>query len=161
MADENSSIRAIDSLVANEFEIKLDDEPVAGIFAVEGLVTFKLDVKTTTSLKKLQEPFTIKKMVHRDPHAPFNRWIRDTFAAGADIVRPTRTLIITAVDDGVPTRQWTVQKAWISEVRYSDFNSGSSEMVEETVTVRYDDIEESWPLLVEEDVKAQLPANTE
>lgn len=159
MAHEIDSVQAIDSLVANEFTVTIDDEPVAGIFSVAGLVTFKLEVKTTTSLKKLQEPFKITKMVQRDPNVPFNRWIRDTFAAAADIIRPTRTIHITAVDDGVPIRRWIIKKAWIAEVKYTDFNSGSSEMVEETITIHYDDIEESWPLLVEEDPKAELPQN--
>jgi hypothetical protein len=49
------------------------------------------------------------------------------------------------VDDGVETRCWTVKGAWISEVSYSHFNTASSEMVEETVTIQYDDLEESWP----------------
>ena len=160
MASEKTDLQAIDSLVANEFTVSIDDEPVAGIFSIAGLVTFRLDVKTTTSMKKLQDPFKITKMVQRDPHASFNRWIRDTFAAGADIMRPTRTLTVTAVDNGVATRRWTVKKAWISEVKYSDFNRGASEMVEETITIQYDDIEESWPLLVETDPKAQLPQST-
>jgi hypothetical protein len=144
----SESISAIDSLVANEFEVRLDDQPVAGIFSVSGLVTFKLDVKTTTAIKKLKEPFKITKMVQRDPHSVFNVWIRDTFAAGDDIVRPTRTLTIAAVDDEVVTRRWTVLKAWIAEIKYTDFNRGSGEMVEETVTIHFDSIEEDWPLLL-------------
>lgn len=155
------SIRAIDSLVANEFEVQIDDQSVTGIFSIAGLVTFKLDVKTTTSIKKLPEPFTIKKMVQRDPNNIFNSWIRATFAAEADIVRPTRTLTILAVDNGVETRRWTVKKAWISEINYSDFNSGSSEMIEETVTIQYDDIEETWPLLNADNGQGQLPESTD
>jgi phage tail-like protein len=147
MANPTDTIRALDSLVANEFAVSLDGELVSGIFSIEGLVTFKLDVKTTTAMKKLQEPFVIKKMVQRDPNNLFNTWIRATFAAGADIVRPTRTLTITAIDNNVPTRRWTVKKAWISEIKYSDFNSGSGELVEEIVTIQYEDIDESWPLL--------------
>jgi hypothetical protein len=96
-------------------------------------------------------------MVHRDPYAPFNRWIRDTFAAQDDIVRPTRIVTVTAVDNGMPTRQWIIKGAWISEVKYSDFDSGSSEMIEETITIQYKDIDEHWPLLVQDDPKAQLP----
>jgi phage tail-like protein len=154
---EETTIQGIDSLVANEFEVHLDDEPISGIFSISGLVSFKLDVRVTTAIKKMQEPFKISKMVHRDPYAPFNRWIRDTFAAQDDIVRPKRTLTVTAVDNGVPIRQWIVKEAWISEVRYSDFDSGSSEMVEETITIQYKDIDERWPLLVQDDPKAQLP----
>ena len=143
--DEN--FRAIDSLVANEFEVAINDQPVTGIFSISGLVTFKLDVKTTTAIKKLKEPFKITKMVQRDPHNSFNTWIRETFEAGDDIVRPKRTLMIAAVDDGTVTRRWTVQNAWIGEIKYSDFNRGSSEMVEETLTIHFEDITEDWPLL--------------
>ncbi len=141
------NIQAVDSLVANEFEVQIDGQPVTGVFSVQELVSFKLDVRTTTSIKKLRSPFKITKMVQRDPNNIFNQWIRDTFAAGEDIVRPTRTLTILAVDDEVHTRRWTVKDAWISEIKYTDFNSGSSEMIEETLTIEYEDIEESWPLL--------------
>ena len=149
MSNENTTpdIRAVDSLVANEFQVLVDDEYISGIFTVTGLVSFKLEVKATTSLKKAQEPFTIKKMVQRDPHNAFNTWIRETFAAQADIVRPTRTVTIVTVDDGVETRRWIVKKAWISEISYSEFNTGSSEMIEEMIVIHYDDIEEIWPLL--------------
>lgn len=142
-----NSIRAIDSLVANEFVLEIDGEAVSGIFAISGLISFKLEVKTTNQLKKSPETFKIRKMVQRDPHSAFNQWLRETQQAGIDIVRPTRTLTIVAVDDGVPIRRWIVKKAWVSELSYSDFNTASSEMVEEVVTVRYEDIEESWPLL--------------
>lgn len=160
MTDEMTApqgIRAIDSLVANEFEVRIDDEPVSGIFSITGLTTFKLEVKTTTSMKKLTTPFTIKKMVQRDPRNKFNAWVRETFAAEADIVRPTRTVAVLAIDNGVEIRRWTVKKAWISEISYSDFNTGSSEMIEETITIQYDDVEESWPLL---DAPEQLPDGT-
>ena len=149
-----NSIQAVDSLVANEFEVEIDGQPVTGIFSVKDLVSFKLDVKTTTAIKKMKSPFKITKMVQRDPQHVFNQWIRDTFAAGDDIVRPTRTITILAVDNHVPTRRWTVNKAWISEIRYTDFDSSSSQMIEETLTIEYEDIEESWPLLGDQE---QLP----
>ena len=161
MTDEMTApdnIRNIDSLVANEFEVLIDDEPVSGIFSIGGLVTFKLEVKTTTSMKKLTEPFTIKKMVQRDPHNIFNTWVRDTFAAEADIVRPTRTVSVLAIDDGTEIRRWTVKKAWISQIKYSDFSTSSSEMIEETITIQYEDVEESWPLL---NAPEQLPDGTD
>lgn len=142
-----NSIRAIDSLIANEFRVELDGEKVAGVFTISGLISFKLEVKTTNQLKKATEPFKLTKMVQRDPENPFNRWLRETYAAGADIARPTRTLTIIAVDDGTEIRRWTVKKAWISEVSFSDFNSGSSEMVEETIHIRYEEIEETFSLL--------------
>ena len=142
-------MRAVDSLVANEFRLEIDGQPTTGIFTIAGLTSFKLEVKATNQLRKTAEPFTVTKMVQRDPHLPFNAWLRETYAAGADIMRPTRTLTIVAVDDGEDVRIWTVKKAWISAVSFSSFNSGSSEMVEETIEIRYEDISESWPLLAE------------
>jgi phage tail-like protein len=139
------SLQAVDSLVANEFAVEIEGERVSGIFRVTGLVSFKLDVRTTTSLKIVQEPFKIVKMVQRDPNNPFNRWLRETTSAKDDILRPKRSLSIIAIDDGVETRRWTVREAWISEVSYSEFNTASSEMVEETLTIQYEVIEESWP----------------
>ncbi len=141
------TVQELDSLVANEFAIYLDDQKVSGIFRVSGLISFKLEVKTTNSLKRVHDPIKVTKMVQRDPMLPFNAWIRDTFAADTDIVRPMRTLCIIAIDNEVATRHWTVNKAWISEISYSDFNSASAEMVEETITIRHDGIVESWPLL--------------
>ncbi len=139
-----SSIQAIDSLSANEFVVEVDGESVGGVFRISGLVSFKLEVKGTSALKGTKEPFKIVKMVQRDPKNPFNRWLIETVTAKADIVRPKRTLSIIAVDDGTEIRRWTVDGAWISEVAYSDFNSGSGELVEETITVQWDDIEERW-----------------
>jgi phage tail-like protein len=144
LALQVSGPRAIDSLSANEFAIEIDGERASGIFKVSGLVSFKLDVRTTTSLKEIKEPFKIVKMVQRDPNLPFNRWLRETQAAKADIVRPTRTIAVIAIDDGVETRRWTVNNAWVSEVSYSEFNTGSGELIEETLTIQWDSIEESW-----------------
>lgn len=144
MADEMKSLAVhVDSLSANEFEVLLDGERLQGVFRVSGLLPFKLDVKPSLT-KLVREPFKLSKMVQRDPQLPFNRWLRDTVASRDDIVRPTRTLEIVAVDDGKETRRWTVKEAWISEISYSDFNTGSSDLVEETVIIHYDDIEESW-----------------
>lgn len=144
MADETKTLAVhIDSLSANEFEVLLDGVRLQGVFRVSGLLPFKLEVKPSLT-KLVREPFKLAKMVQRDPELPFNRWLRDTVASRDDIVRPTRTLEILAVDDGRETRRWTVTEAWISEISYSDFNTGSSDLVEETVTIHYDDIEEKW-----------------
>jgi hypothetical protein len=144
MADETKSLAVhVDSLSANEFEVLLDGERLQGVFRVSGLLPFKLDVKPSLT-KLVRDPFKLSKMVQRDPQLPFNRWLRDTVASRDDIVRPTRTLEIVAVDDGKETRRWTVKEAWISEISYSEFNTGSSDLVEETVIIHYDDIEESW-----------------
>ena len=117
----------IDSLSANEFEVHLDGERVPGVFRVSGFVPFKL-----------------AKMVQRDPALPFNRWIQETLGAKEDIIRPVRSLVVVALDDGIETRRWTVSRAWISEISYSDFNTSSGELVEEVVTLHYEDIQETW-----------------
>lgn len=137
-------VRAIDSLSANEFAVELDGARVAGVFRISGLVAFKLDVKP--SLTRLQrEPFTLTKMVERDPELPFNQWIRATIAAKDDIVHAHRTIDILALDEGIEIRRWRVKGAWISEISYSDFDAGSSELVQQRLSVHYDEIEEIWP----------------
>ena len=143
-ADRQTGLTMIDSLTAHEFAIELDGQRASGILRVSGFFSFKLDVRTTTTLKAMQEPFKLVKMVQRDPNAPFNRWIRESVAAKADIVRPKRSLAIVALDNGEEIRRWTLASAWIAEIGYSDFNSASGEMVEETLTIRFDDIEEKW-----------------
>ncbi len=139
-----ATIRAIDSLAANEFVVELDGEALAGVFRVSGLIPFKLDVKTTNALKQVNEPFTLSKMVQRDPNNAFNRWLRETVAAKADIIRPKRTLTIKAVDDGVEVRQWVVKGAWIGNVSYSDFDTGSGELIQETVAIQWDEVDVVW-----------------
>ncbi|HVU10154.1 MAG TPA: phage tail protein [Phototrophicaceae bacterium] len=146
MAEETTAIVAhthVDSLLANEFTILLNGETVKGVFKVSGLLPFKLEVKPSLT-KLVRDPFKLSKMVQRDPELPFNRWLRETIAAKDDIVRPTRTLEIIAIDDGEESRRWTVKGAWISEISYSDFSSASSDLIEETVTIHYDDILETW-----------------
>lgn len=131
---------AVDSLVAHEFEVELSGERLLGVFRIDGLVTFQLN----DAGEKLTQPFQLAKMVQRDANNPFNKWLRETSnTLGSD--RPRRELAVVAVDDGIETRRWTIRSAWISEVRYSSFDSGSSEMVEEIVTIHFDSIEESWP----------------
>jgi hypothetical protein len=136
--------QVIDSLSANEFAVEIDGTRAAGILTISDLVTFRLDVKP--SLTKLEHPpFKIGKLVQQDANAPFNVWVRETISAGADIIRPKRTLTIIALDDGVETRRWTVHGAWISQISYSKFDSGSSELIEETLEIHYDSIEEQFP----------------
>lgn len=140
-----SGVQAVDSLSANEFAVELEGERIAGIFRVTGLISFKLEVRNNTSIKPVKEPVKITKMVQRDSNAPFNRWLRESREAKADIVRPTRTLAILAIDDGTETRRWTLKRCWISEAAYSDFNTGSGELVEETLTIQWEEIDETWP----------------
>jgi hypothetical protein len=144
MADEtNTLVVHMDSLSANEFEVRVDGETVKGVFKVNGLLSFKLEVKPSLT-KLVRDPFKLSKMVQRDPNLPMNRWVRETVGAKDDIVRPTRTLDILAVDDGEEIRRWTITGAWISEISYSDFDSASSNLIEETLTIHYDDISETW-----------------
>jgi hypothetical protein len=135
--------QAVDSLSANEFAVELEGVTAKGIFRVSGLVTFKLDVKPSLT-KVVRDPLKIVKMVQRDPELPFNRWVRESVQAKDDIVRPLRTLEVVALDDGVETRRWKIKGAWISEISYSDFDSGSSELIQETLIIQYEDVEETW-----------------
>lgn len=133
----------VDSLSANEFAVEIDGERAAGIFKVGGFISFQLDVKPT-QIKAERPPFTISRMVQRDPALPFNRWIQETVHAKDDIVRPKRTVTLLALDDGVEIRRWTITGAWISAIHYSDFDSASGELVQEIVTVQYESISETW-----------------
>jgi Arc/MetJ family transcription regulator len=136
--------RAVDSLTANEFAVELDGEPITGVLRVIGLSPYKLSV--SPSLTKLtREPLTLIKMVQRDASSPFNRWHRETVATRGDIMHPRRRLDVIALDEGVETRRWQIHGAWISGIRYSDFDTGSVELVQENYTIEYDSIEEIWP----------------
>jgi phage tail-like protein len=141
----SSLVKHIDSLSSNEFVVEMDDTAIDGIFKVVGLSPFKLEVKSTSALKPVKDAFQIVKIVRRDPQHPFNVWLRESVNTKADIVRPTRTLAIIAMDEASETRRWLVKGAWISGVSYSDFNTGSGELVEETLTIQWDDIETVWP----------------
>lgn len=145
-AQASSGVQAVDSLSANEFNLEIQGEKMPGIFRVSGLVSFKLDVKTTTTLKEIKEPITIVKMVQRDPENAFNVWMRETVSARTDILRPKRTVSLVAVDDGVEIRRWIIKGAWISEISYSEFDTGSGELIEETLVIQWDELEESWLL---------------
>jgi hypothetical protein len=137
-------VRAIDSLSANEFAVEVDGIPANGIFRVSGLVAYKLDVRPSLT-KAQRDPFTIHKMVQRDPDLPFNRWIIETIGTKDDIVHARRVLDIVALDDGVEVRRWRVKGAWISEIAYTDFDTGSSELMQQRLIIQYDEIEEIWP----------------
>jgi hypothetical protein len=143
ISDASPAGVAIDSLSANEFALEIEGERVTGVFRISGLIPFKLDVKPSLT-KLVRDPFKIAKMAQRDPNLAFNRWLYETFQGKDDIVRPKRELAILAIDDGVETRRWTVKGAYISEISYSDFNTALSELVEEVLTIYYEDIQESW-----------------
>lgn len=131
----------IDSLIANEFTLELNGTRISGIFSVSGLRTYATDENGD----RLKPPFEIAKMVQRNAENPFNSWLRETLEARNSDDRPTRTVTVVAVDDGVETRRWNVTGAWIKEVRYSDFDTSSFEMIAETCVISYEDINEEWP----------------
>ncbi len=134
----------IDTLSANEFAVFLDGEAVHGVFTISGLAPFKLDV-TPALIKLARSPLTLSKMVHKDPALPVNRWLRESAAAKDDVVRPLRTLDIVAMDEGQESRRWSVIGAWVSEIAYADFDSGSGELMQEKLVIQYDRIDTLWP----------------
>jgi len=150
-SNASKSTKHIDSLSANEFRVELDGEVVDGIFKITGLAPFKLEVKQSSALKMLKDPIQIVKMVRRDPNNVFNRWQRESIVTHTDIMRATRTLTVVAVDDGEETRRWLIKGAWISGVSYSDFNTSSGDLVEETLTLQWDSIETVWPDVADDD----------
>jgi hypothetical protein len=131
----------VDSLIANEFEVQIGGESVGGVFGVRHLVTYATDAAGN----RVMPPFEVSKMVQRDGNAAFNKWLRETMSARNGGDKPRRDVTVLAVDDGVVTRKWTAKNAWITQVSYSDFDSGSFEMIAETIVISYDDMEEEWP----------------
>lgn len=135
-----SNTLQVDSLIANEFTLEINGESVSGIFRVSGLQTYATD----GAGQRIKPPFEVAKMVQRDKNNAFNTWLRETIDARNSDATPRRDVTVVAVDDGVVTRRWTAKNAWISAVRYSQFDSSSFEMVEEVLVIAYDDIEETW-----------------
>ncbi len=147
MADETDAVeeQVEDGQRASDFALEIDGRRVDGILALRGLVAFRLDVRTTTAIRKLQEPFKVVRKLQHDPQDPCNVWVSESYGAGEDIVRPARTLALLALDEGEVLRRWTVRDAWIAEVGYSDFDSKSGDLLEETLTIHYKDIEPDPP----------------
>lgn len=135
-----SNAKEVDSLVANEFAFEIDGEAVDGIFRISGLSTYATD----DDGNRIMPPFEVSKMVQRDADNVFNTWLRETLEARNSDDKPTRTVTVVAVDDGVETRRWTAQNAMIVGVHYSDFDSGSFEMIAETYRIAYDDITDEF-----------------
>jgi len=134
-----TNLQEVDSLVANEFAVEVDGKEVQGIFSVEGLTLFQLD-----DGNRIKPAVTITKMVQRDADLPFNKWHKETIDNRDSDTRPTRDLAVVAIDDGVETRRWTLKDAYIIGIAYSNYDAGSSEMIEETYKIAYNDIEETW-----------------
>lgn len=137
MTDDQSSIRAVDSLSANEFAVEIDGEALTGVFGVSGLCSLAL-----VDGEPQRRPVTITKMVQRGTDLAANRWIRETLANPT--ARVTRKLEVVALDDGVEIRRWVFRDAWISEVAYSDFDASSEVLVEERLTVQHQGVEVIW-----------------
>ncbi len=135
-----ASAQLLDSLVASEFEIEINGSKLTGIFRISNLVSLKFD----ETGKRHTPPFEIAKMVQRDVSSAFNIWLIESTNARSGSTRPTRDIVIKAVDDGLVTRTWTIKNAFLMEVRYSDFNVASFEMVEEVYTLGYEDIVEAF-----------------
>lgn len=133
-------IQEVDSLVANEFAVEIDGEVATGIFGVRGLTLFQLDADGV----RTKPPFEVTKMVQRDADTAFNKWHKETMKNRDSENRPTRTVAVVAIDDGIETRRWVANNAYITSIRYTDYDTASFEMVEETYTLMYSDIEETW-----------------
>jgi hypothetical protein len=137
MAEENTFV-ALDSLSANEFRVEINGQQVEGIFRISGFKPF--DFVNTGGINTL----LMTKMVQRDGNNPFNKWVRESITTLNMDVNPTRTLTIIAVDDGTEIRRWTLNGAYLTNLSYSDFDSGSTELVEEQVVIQYDSVEIQW-----------------
>lgn len=129
----DSRTRVVDSLSAYEFQVELNGQPVSGIFSVSGLTSFVGEGALP--------PLTIAKMVQQDPRAPFNVWTRETLNGD----RSRRDVAIVAMDEGVETRRWVYRDATISRISFSDFDTASSELVEERIVIQAALVEELWP----------------
>jgi hypothetical protein len=140
MAEETSGIQAVDSLSANEFHVELNGELVTGIFGVSGLHIRSVDL---TAGRLVNRPLVITKMVQQNPALPFNQWTRETLANPTTKV--TRELAVVAMDEGRETRRWVYKEAWISDIAFSDFNTGNQELIEERLTIQHNGVDEIWP----------------
>jgi hypothetical protein len=132
-AKPDTGLKAVDSLSAYEFRVELNGATVSGIFGVRGLSTFRLEDDIP--------PLTIAKMVQQNPALPFNVWTTETLRGH----RPTRDIAIVAVDEGVETRRWIYKDAYIVAIDFSDFDTASSELIEERVMIKATSVEEIWP----------------
>lgn len=135
-------LNEVDSLIANEFSFEINGDIVSGVFHIKHFVLYATDEQGN----RIKPSFEVTKMVQRDSNRPFNQWHHETITARNSDEKPRRDVTITAIDDGVETRRWTAKNAWIQAIRYSDFDTGSFEMVAETYVIAYDDIEEVWSI---------------
>ncbi len=140
MAEETTGIQAVDSLSANEFHVEINGEVASGIFGVSGLHIRSVDLSAG---RLVHQPLTITKMVQQDPELPFNQWTRETLANPTTKV--TRVIAVVAMDEGRETRRWVYKNAWISDIAFSEFDTGRDELIEERLTIQHNGVEEVWP----------------
>ena len=140
MAQEQSGIQGVDSLSSYEFQVEINGEVIAGVFGVSGLHIRSVDLSAG---KLINKPFAITKMVQRDPNLPCNQWARETLENPT--AKVTREIAVVAMDEGSETRRWVYQDAWISDIEFSDFDSGDDELVEEKLTIQHGGVKEIWP----------------
>jgi hypothetical protein len=135
----------VDSLSANEFRVEINGQTVTGVFSVAGLCPFSIKVDDTGKPIGLNTPpLVLTKMVQQDPTLPFNAWVREAVQARGTIL-PTREITVVALDEGVETRRWVYRNAWVREVTFSDFDTALDYLVEEKITLHYQQVEEIWP----------------
>ena len=135
-----SGIRAIDSLSANEFHVEINGEVASGIFGVSGIHIRHIDLSAG---KLIPQPLTITKMVQQNPELPFNQWTRETLANPK--AKVTREIAVVAMDEGRETRRWVYKEAWLSDIAFSDFDTGNDVLIEERLTIYHSGVEEIWP----------------
>lgn len=140
MTDMTTGIKAVDSLSANEFHVEIDGEIATGIFGVSGIHIRSVDLAAG---RLIHRPVTITKMVQQQPDLPFNVWTRETLENPTSKI--TRELAIVAMDEGVQTRRWVYQNAWISDISFSDFDTSREELVAETLVIHHTGVQEIWP----------------
>ena len=49
------------------------------------------------------------------------------------------------MDEGRETRRWVYKDVWISDIAFSDFNTGNQELIEERLTIQHNGVDEIWP----------------
>jgi T4-like virus tail tube protein gp19 len=137
-------LRVVDSLTTNEFRLEINGQIVTGVFAVSGLAPFSLKVENGKPVGINAPSLLVTKMVQQDSTLPFNAWVREAVQARGSVL-PTREISIVAMDEGTETRRWVYHNAWISEVKFSDFDTALDYLVEEKITIQHGGVEEIWP----------------
>lgn len=137
-------IQSVDSLSSNEFVLEISNERVSGVFSVTGLSSYALKLEDGKPVGMEYPPLVVTKMVQQDAALVFNEWTRETVAARGTRL-PTRDLSVVAMDEGVETRRWVYRNCWISNIDFSDFDTGLEFLIEEKITIQHGGVEEVWP----------------